>query len=286
MAWTVPVNTDWETDDIPTQTMILLQLLDDIRHLRGLDGITELEGDVNPLTDNARDLGSGTKLWRNAFAMRFFMGVKVRRIVWDDLTAAQLKLTVTQSGAGSAHEQTGFGQHSLKVDDDQAGNIEFNPTVETDPAGWQTGQTPNTALQGSKNPSLMGGFYVNAWRASGRVFVGLRATRASASIPGVAENQVGLHWDGTNNFVRTSNGTTNTDSATFALASGWHLIHLVLKSATRAEVFIDRVSRANITTTLPTGNLELSLTLISVSGGGAGNDMVLTSGEIEVADEP
>lgn len=289
MVWTDPIDTDWETNDVVTETQIKVQVLDDLRHLRGQDGVTELEGDQNPLTDNARDLGSGVKRWRNLFAMRALLGGRVIRENWSDasvaaFTGATAKWQAATAGAGMANNDGGHNQHALKVDADAAGNIELNPAIEVTPGGWAIGAFNNAVLT-AQNPAFSFNCHISNLSAELRMFIGLRATRASASIPAVTEIQAGLYYDGATSQCRVSDGVANTDGATFVLPLRFNLM-IIIKSGSRVEFFVNGVSRGNLTTNLPTGDLEISFTLISVGGGAVGADRVLTLRPFEGAEEP
>lgn len=285
MAWTNPVNTDWETDDIPTQTMILQQILDNLRHLRGQDGVTDLEGDQNPLTDNTRDLGSVLKWWaeiygRNIYAGRYKASPNIRemRITWEDPAIGNYQLTRAQTGAGTSSSPGGTGQWVLKVDNDSISDERFDQQVEQNNAldnSWNTGKKPYLRIEFSLN--------VNDSRT--RVFLGFRATPGTA-LPIATEVHAGLVWNGTNWFGACANGVAISQTANLTVAAGSrHVIEVRVISATDVEFTLDGSVKPLLTSNVPTGSMEFSFLLDNPTGGGAANDSLLTLGELILQEE-
>lgn len=279
MAWVTP--TTRATGYLVTAATWNQDAVDNPSFLKGLAGAITLQDAVQSDTDDVDDIGTGALRWRNGFFMRLLRGTRQVLQLWDnvdaDMTTTSQQVSAAVTGAGAGVASDGNGQITLLIDRAQVGTARVEQLAETNGL--------DNAWTIARHPALVIPFGLGTGGISEeRIFIGFRATAGSSAIPGTAENQAGLHWDGTNWFCRVSDGATATSGANFTPNVGWNVLQIVIRSATRVEFFVNGVSRGNLTTTLPTGTLIWHILHTSV-GGGAGN-RYLTAGEVDVQEQP
>ncbi|KKK47466.1 hypothetical protein LCGC14_3154910, partial [marine sediment metagenome] len=100
------------------------EVINNLKHLRGQDGTTVLEGDVDPDGSGDQDLGSASKLWDDGWFDKLYVSsglmtlhrgtVRQVQVLWDHADPAQMQLASGNTGSGDRNPG-GTGQWVLSV---------------------------------------------------------------------------------------------------------------------------------------------------------------------------
>ena len=258
------------------------EVINNLKHLRGQDGTTVLEGDVDPKTDLTQNWGSFAKRWGQGWTSKLYTGngmmvvhrgtVREQRVLWDQADPAQLQLASGNAGNGDRNPG-GTGQWVLKVQENSADAFYYANRAEQNSA-FDTSWNP------SRNPYLCIPFELDGNDSWLDLWIGFRQTVGVAIPSAAAEKYAGIHFDGTTWYAEQADGSTETQTALSALAAGrWHVVEILITGGTNVIYAVDGTIVATLTGTLPTGDLDWTVLILSDGSGGASTWTYLTLGQ-------
>lgn len=279
MAWTTP--TQRNTGDLITASIWNTDLKDNLRYLRGLDGQITLGDDLIP-ESAALTVGQGANPWGAGHFYTAYAGPRLalhkslREVVinWEGDTLSSYSVDDATTGGGAV-DMGGTGQIVLKVDDDIVGTARVSNLVEQNNA-------KDTSFNAGRNPYLRAEFSINNSDPATEAFIGLRTTPGAARpLPG-AEKYAGFMWTGAIWVFENSDGAgaQDTSGTQTVTAAQRYVIEIFINGGSYVEYWKDGTLIKTSVTALPTGDLEWTVLLISVAGGGAGDDSRLTAGKL------
>jgi hypothetical protein len=279
MGWTTP--TQRATGFLVTSSVYNTDLIDNIAYLKGQAGAVTIEDDIVP-SASTKDIGSVALPWAEGDYIDLYAGPRLnlaphkRTIIfnWEMDVALAYQVNETSGGGGGDFDQGGTGQAFLKVDDDQVGQIYISNLGEL-------GSSLDTSFNASRNPYIAQLFSLNNNDAVTRIFIGFRQTPGVVLPSGAAENFAGLEWTGANWVPIVANGTSQTVGGAITIDAGQrHTIEISIANGVDVEFWVDGVLEETLSSNLPTGGLEWQILLYSLSSGGAGDDSILTLGQL------
>ena len=259
------------------------EIINDLIHLRGQDGTTVLEGDVDPAVDLSKALGGAAKRWNeghfNALYVsnsKYSLHRYIREMLfnWDNTVETDIQVKFAKSGGGD-HDCGGSGQWVLKVDDDAVGTADVYQAVAENSA-------KSTAFNSARSPYFRFEFSVDHFDAATRIGIGLEDTPADATHWTANDNFAGIYWNGAIWAAQQSDsaGALNQTTITaYLVADQRHVVEILVINGGSVLMFIDGTLRHTGATLQPTGDLYFTVHYSSASGGGAGDDSFLTLGE-------
>ena len=268
-TWKDPVTTDWQTDDIPTETQISEQLLANLRYLKGQFGTVTIENAMTATT---------------LFARRMGVTPALRHIIFSHGSMASS--TFGPAGSASVTVQSGDMFRVLQVDNDVA--------AAAAKLFWGTAPqstVPTTfELNVAKNPYMRVQFAIDVSDTRTNAFIGLRQSTyvgASANdvMPtataagGSAEHFLGLQWNGSIWQKVQGRGPNNVEAAVAVVVSTGtrhvieHWVDYTGGTVLACESWLDGTLIERTTgTNQPSGTLTWTVLLRGSAGGGTALD--------------
>ncbi len=280
MAWTTP--TVRATSDLITASIWNTDIVDNLKYLKGQTGTISLEG--NPVPSAAtKTVGTSALPWGEGHFYQNFAGPRyathrfVREVVihFEDDTGANYNFDIASGGAGGDFSLGGTGQGRLKVDEDQAGQVYIANLAEQNNAF-------DTSFNVARNPYIRVEFAINNNDAVTEAFIGLRDTPGVARPLPAAEDYAGFQWTGAIWVFENGDGAGNQDTSgsQTVTVNTRYVIEIYINSGVSVEYWKNGTLIKTSVTALPDGDLEWTVLLKSVGGGGAGLDVNLTVGAI------
>lgn len=250
------------------------RIVNDLKHLRGQDGTTVLEGDVDPNTDLTQNMGSFAKRWGQIWANKMYAGngmmtlhrgtVREEVFNWTDLIRGDwniLPAGSTDLGNGD-FDEAGTGQVVLWVLNNNLDGIYLGPR------GEQHGGKDNSWNAG-RNPYACFPFNLSENHADVVLWIGFRQTLGNAVPSAAAEKYAGLHFDGSAWNCEQADGSSETQEAISApTANVRHVLEILITGGTNVIYAIDGTIVKILTGTLPTGDLDWTVMMRSVDTAG------------------
>lgn len=264
------------------------EIVNNLKHLRGQDGTTVLEGDVDPETDLSKAIGSASKRWSEghfnalyASNGKFSVHQYIRHLAfnWRAKLATGYQID-DNTGGGGTWNNGGSGQMVAKVDDDGVGTVDVFNLAEEDSA-------KDTSFAVARSPYFRFEFSVDHFDPATRVQIGLEDTPVAATLWAATDKMAGISWDGSAWAAHNSDGggTYATTNITANLvADQRHVIEILVINGGNVLIFVDGTLRHTGSTLKPTGDLEWVMHFHSVSGGGA-DDSFLTLGKLIIQED-
>lgn len=259
------------------------EIVNNLKHLRGQDGTTVLEGDVDPNADLTQNFGSFSKRWGQHWTSKLYTGNgmmvvhrgTVRQVTqtWESDDPVDQQVTIATTGGGDRNPG-GPGQWVFSVRENAADTVYVSNKAEQNNAA-------DTSWAASRNPYGCFPFYLDGNDSWLDLWIGFRQTLGAAVPVAAAEKYCGIHFDGTTWYSETADGTAETQNAQTALAAGqWHVIEILIISETSVIFAVDGTVVEIHTANLPTGDLDWQLLMISDGSGGGATTTYLTIGEL------
>ena len=265
------------------------EIINDLKHLRGQDGTTVLEGDVDPEVDLSKALGGAAKRWNEGHFNGLYASngkyslhqyIREVREHWNNTVETDIQANFAKSGGGD-HDAGGSGQFVLKVDDDAVGTADIYQKAAINSA---KATTFNTA----RSPYFRFEFSVDHFDPATRICIGLEDTPAAATVWTANDNFAGIYWSGALWAAQNSDGGgafAQTTITAYLVADQRHVVEILVINGGNVLMFIDGTLRHTGSTLQPTGTLYWTVHYQSASGGGAGDDSFLTLGEFVLQED-
>jgi len=265
------------------------EVINNLKHLRGQDGTTVLEGDVDPEVDLSKALGGAAKRWNEghfnalyASNSKFAVHRYVREIVfpWEETVETAIQVEFDKTGGGD-HDAGGSGQWVLKVDDDAVGTVDIYQQAAQNSA-------KATSFDSSRSPYFRCEFSLDHFDSATRVQIGLEDTPADATNWTANDKMAGITWTGALWAAQNSDGAGAYGQSTITahmVADQRHVVEILVINGGSVLIFIDGTLRHTGATLQPTGSLYFAVHYWSAGDGGAGDDSFLTLGEFVLQED-
>ena len=251
------------------------EVINNLKYLKGEDGTVSIEGDIDPSANNSKNLGTYALQWGQIWANKLYASngmmtvhrgtVREETFDWPSLTRADWNIIPagTADVGNGDFDTGGTGQVSMWVLNNNVDGIYLGPVAEQNSAkdnSWNAGRSPYGRFA----------FSLSAAHADVSLWIGFRQTLGNAVPVAAAENFAGLYWDGTTWKFMCANGTAQTLSAGQTVAADTrHVLEILITSATSVTFALDGTVLWTPTTTLPTGDLDWTVMLLSRDTAGA-----------------
>ena len=257
---------------------------DNVRFLKGTDGLVTLEDSVQSDANDTDSLGTGTAAWRAIYAIRYMSLGRSARIGWEGSLNTSQVIIGTGSGSGGKVVLDGFGQLLL-----QAGTVSNTEWALIGQADSVAGAfSPTWPI--AKHPSFQIPFGRVGTDENFEAFLGFRVSTGTSGsgtiVPGASENHAGIYYNGTNWRARIGDGTVLSTGTASTLATGtWHNGMVMIRSTSRIDVVVDGTTLGTFTGSLPSGGVAWQCIIVPLNTS-ATSTKRLTIGEIFIQQNP